>query len=73
MGVSEFDALSKSYGLSTALLIFAVIGLLACIRGLYAKNELLHTRLEELTDRRSKALERLVSQLTEHHPDNPDA
>jgi hypothetical protein len=60
MGLSEFDALSKSYGLATALLIFGVLGLLYAIRILYKENNVLHDRLEQLSDQRAKALEVLL-------------
>ena len=74
MGLSEFDALSKSYGLATALLIVACLGLLYAVRALYRENQLLHTRLEQLTEQRSKVLEAVIDEMAgDKHVARPPA
>jgi hypothetical protein len=66
MGLSEFDALSKSYGLATALLIVAVLGLAYAVRVLYKENKLVHERIEQLSGERVKALETLLADESGH-------
>lgn len=74
VGVSEFDAISKSYGLATALLIFACLGLLYAVRTLYRENQLLHGRLEQLTEQRSRALDSLMAEMAgDKQPGHPPA
>ena len=74
MGIGEFDALSKSYGLATALLISAVVVLGGIVRSLYRENQLLHTRLEGLTEQRAKALESLLTAMGgDKRADHPPA
>ncbi len=77
MGIGEFDALSKSYGLATALLIFAVLGLSRAVWTLYQENQLLHERLEGLTSRRAEVLEAVLArvggdQRTDHSDSRED-
>lgn|GEM_PF-4061788 len=68
MDLSEFDAISKSYGLANAILIVAVILLIRAARSLHRENELLHARLEGVLDQRAKALESLLVRANDSHP-----
>jgi len=60
--MDQLDQLARNYGLSIALLIVAVGGLLLVIRSLYAENKALYGRIETLLSERVKTLDMLLQE-----------
>ena len=61
-GIGELDALTKSYGFSVGLLIFAAAALCMVIVWLYRENKRLQDKLLELLDARVKFLDSILTE-----------